>query len=62
MEGREERAPEWVVLKPFALWTILCGVLKEMGLLRISRDNCPTFDETPMSERISKLLTREKLC
>lgn len=62
MEGREERAPEWVVLKPFGLRTILCGVLKEMGLFRISRENCPTFDETPMSERISKLLTREKLC
>lgn len=36
-------------------------VLKEIGFFRICRDNCKVF-EILMSERISKWLTREKLC
>ena len=49
---------------PQTFWSMdhLMGVLKEMGLFRVSRDNCLTFDETPVSERTSKLLMREKLC
>lgn len=51
-EGRE--SPR--VSGPQTFWSMdhFIGVLKEMGLFRISRDNCLAFDETPMSESISK--------
>lgn len=50
-EGKEPR-----VSGPQTFWSMdhFMVVLKEIGLLRICRDNCTAFDETPMSERISK--------
>lgn len=51
-EGRESPS----VSGPQTFWSMdhFIGMLKDMGLFRISRDNCLDFDETPMSERISK--------
>lgn len=52
--GKEKESSR--VSGPQTFWSIdhFMGVLKEIGLFRISRDNCIAVDETPMSERISK--------
>lgn len=41
---------------PETFWSMdhFMEMLKEMGLFRISSDNCLAFDETLMSGRISK--------
>lgn len=52
--GKKRKSPR--VSGPQTFWSMdhFMGVLKEMGLLRISKDNCLAFDETPMSERMRK--------
>lgn len=52
--GGKEREPR--VSGPQNFWSIehFMGVLKEIGLFRISRDNCIAFGEIPMSIRIQK--------
>lgn len=51
-EGRERTR----VSDPQNFWSMdhFMGVLKEVGLFRISKNNCLVFDETSMSGRISK--------
>lgn len=60
--GKERESSR--VSGPQTFWSIdhFMGVLKEIGLFRISGDNCIAVDETPVSERISKWVIRGKFC
>lgn len=53
MEAREE-SPR--ASGPQTFWSIdrFMGVLEEIGLSRICRDNCVAFDDTPMSKGRNK--------